>query len=50
MASRAKEILKDFIGLYQYSSCLWQIKSKDHHDRSKREATYDILIEKLKEI
>lgn len=50
MASRAKELLEEFINLYRDSPCLWQVKGQDYHDRSKRGAAYELLIDKLKEM
>ncbi|XP_031333976.1 uncharacterized protein LOC116163988 [Photinus pyralis] len=50
--SRAREntCLEEFIAIYRNESYLWQVKSKDYHDRGKKEAAYLKLIEKLKEI
>ncbi|KAL4130843.1 hypothetical protein QTP88_008222 [Uroleucon formosanum] len=38
-----------FIDLYKSYPCLWQIKSKEYHDRQLRETAYKVLVEKLKE-
>lgn len=45
--SRAKQIQEEFIALFRDSPCLWQITSKDYHDRPKREVAFQRLIEKL---
>ena len=42
--------MEEFIELYRSHPCLWQIKSKDYHNRDKKETAYKILTEKLKEI
>ncbi|XP_077300444.1 uncharacterized protein LOC143921154 [Arctopsyche grandis] len=46
----SKGVLEEFINIYQNSPCLWRIKSKDYHNRNKRDAAYNKLINKLKEI
>jgi hypothetical protein len=33
---------------YERQSCLWRIKSKDNHDKAKRDAAYDILLKKYR--
>jgi hypothetical protein len=38
--------LLDFIRAYESQSCLWRIKSKDYHDKAKRDAAYDVLLKK----
>jgi hypothetical protein len=43
-----RNLLEDFIRAYVNQSCLWRIKSKDYHDKSKRDASYDILLKKYK--
>lgn len=45
----SRKILEEFIDLYKSYPCLWQIKSKEYHDRQLREAAYKVLIGKLKE-
>ncbi|XP_050427796.1 uncharacterized protein LOC126837881 [Adelges cooleyi] len=45
-----KKVLEDFIDIHRTHPCLWQIKSKEYHDRDKKEAAYKLLIEKLREI
>lgn len=42
--------IEDFINIYRSEHCLWKIKSKEYHDKFKRDAAYILLIEKLKEI
>ncbi|KAF5272444.1 hypothetical protein FQA39_LY07912 [Lamprigera yunnana] len=41
---------RGFIATYRSEPCLWRIKSREYHDRDVREAAYDRLITKLKEI
>lgn len=50
--SREKEsqCLEDFINIYRSESCLCKVKSKDYHDKWKKDAAYKLLEEKLKEI
>ena len=39
----------EFIQLYKEYPCLWKIKSKEYSDKAKKNAEYDLLVEKLKE-
>ena len=43
-------VLEEFIRIYQSEPCLWRIKSKDYHDKGKRDAAYNRLVEPLKQI
>jgi hypothetical protein len=43
-----RELLEDFIRVYQSQPCLWRIKSKDYYDKAKRDAAYDILLKKYR--
>lgn len=45
-----RQILEEFIEIYRSEPCLWMIQNKDYHDRNLKQAAYDKLIEKLKEI
>lgn len=45
-----KQVLKDVIEIYRTHPCLWQIKSKEYHDRDKKEAAFKLFIEKLRKI
>ncbi|XP_039751715.1 uncharacterized protein LOC120627754 [Pararge aegeria] len=45
-----RELLQDFIESYRNETCLWKTTSKDYHDRNKKNAAYDRLIEKYKPI
>lgn len=45
-----KNELKDFIEIYRTHPCLWQIKNKEYHNKTKKEAAYTLLIETLSEI
>ncbi|KAF5281638.1 hypothetical protein FQA39_LY17753 [Lamprigera yunnana] len=47
---KQNRILEEFIATYRSEPCLWRIKSREYHDRDVREAAYDRLITKLKEI
>lgn len=42
--------MKEFISIYRESPCLWQIKSKDYHNKNIRDAAYKRLTNKLMEI
>jgi hypothetical protein len=33
-----RKLLEEFIPAYESQSCLWRIKSKDYHDKAKRDA------------
>lgn len=46
--SRDKEYqyVGDFINIYRNEHCLWKVKSKNYHDRSKRDVAYKFLVEK----
>jgi hypothetical protein len=39
-----RDLLEDFIRAYESQSSLWRIKSKDYHNKAKRDAAYDILL------
>lgn len=45
-----RELLEEFIRQYQNQPCLWQIKSPEYHDRAKRDAAYNILLNKYRSI
>lgn len=45
-----RELLEDFIRTYQSQLCLWNGKSKDYHDKSKRNVAYNLLLQKYKSI
>ncbi|CAH1968461.1 unnamed protein product [Acanthoscelides obtectus] len=47
---RENTCLEEFIAIYRNELCLWQVKSKDYHDRGNKEAAYLKLMEKMKEI
>jgi Alcohol dehydrogenase transcription factor Myb/SANT-like. len=46
----SKKFLTEFIELYKSLPCLWKIKSKDYVDRNKKNAAYDLMVEKLREV
>jgi hypothetical protein len=39
-----RDLFEDFIRAYESQPCLWRIKSKDYHDKAKRNAAYVILL------
>lgn len=43
-----RDQLEEFIQCYRSETCLWQTKSKDYHDRNKKNAAYNRLVEKYK--
>jgi hypothetical protein len=43
----SRDLPEDFIRAYESQSCLWRIKSKDYHDKAKRDAAYDILLKNI---
>lgn len=45
-----QECLKEFIEIYRNENCLWQMTSKDYHNKAKKEKSYLKLVQKLKEI
>ena len=38
------ELLKDVIVAHQSQRYPWRIKSKDYHNKAKRDAAYDLLL------
>ena len=44
-----RKILEEFIEIYQIEECLWKVKSKEYHNRDKKNAAYEKLIQKLRE-
>lgn len=51
MSSRKRnEVIEEFIDMYKLEPCLWRVKSKEYHDREKRDAAYAKLVLKLKEL
>ena len=39
----------EFIDIYRENPCLWKVKSKEYSDRNKKNAAYDLLVEKMRE-
>jgi hypothetical protein len=50
LRKRNRDVLEEFIRIYQSEQCLWRIKSKEYHDKAKRDAAYQRLQEQLKQI
>lgn len=50
LRSVSREFLTEFIQLYQQFPCLWQVKSKEYSDRNKKNAAYEELVIKMKEV
>ena len=44
-----RQFWAEFIEIYKENPCLWKIKSKEYSDKVKKNAAYDLLVEKLKE-
>lgn len=47
---KRNQVLQEFIEIYRSEPCLWRVKSKEYRDREKREAGYEKMLAKLKEI
>ena len=45
-----REYLQEFISIYENEPRLWLLKSKDYHNKIKKEKAYEKLVEKLQEI
>jgi hypothetical protein len=45
-----KEFLTEFIELYDTQKCLWNVKSKDYSNRTKKDDAYESLIHKMKQV
>lgn len=50
MEHQNKEFLTDFIEIYRKHSCLWDVKTKDYLNKNKRNAAYEELLSKTKEV
>ncbi|MCL4130342.1 UNVERIFIED_CONTAM: hypothetical protein GTU68_064100 [Idotea baltica] len=48
-SDKERQFWTEFIEIYKENPCLWKIKSKEYSDRVKKNAAYDLLVEKLKE-
>lgn len=46
----SRDFFTEFIDLYRQNECLLKIKSEEYSDKHKKNAAYNILIEKLKEV
>ncbi|GAB6018911.1 hypothetical protein CHUAL_000564 [Chamberlinius hualienensis] len=46
----SKEFIKEFLELYRSQECLWNTQIKEYNDRVKKQESYAVLIEKLKEV
>jgi hypothetical protein len=45
-----KKFLEEFIEIYREQPCLWQVKSKDYSNKNKKNASYELLLNKLREV
>ncbi|KAL1123966.1 hypothetical protein AAG570_001736 [Ranatra chinensis] len=45
-----RAFLEEFIEIYRGQPCLWRVKSKEYHDRNKKERAYDELIRHYRKI
>ena len=43
-------MLVEFIELYRSELCLWQVKSEEYHDHTKKNVAYSKLVKKLEEL
>ena len=43
-------MIVEFIELYRSEPCLWQVKSEEYHDRTKKDVAYSKLVKKLEEL
>ncbi|KAJ8945759.1 hypothetical protein NQ318_022857 [Aromia moschata] len=48
--TKEREFIVDCIHLYRELPALWNIKSKEYHDRDKKNTAYETLLEKYKEM
>ncbi|KAF5278921.1 hypothetical protein FQR65_LT15496 [Abscondita terminalis] len=48
--NKSNPVIVDFIAIYRSEPCLWQVKSHDYHDRTKKDAAYAKLAKKLDEV
>lgn len=46
---KERQFWAEFIEIHKENPCLWKIKSKEYSDKVKKNAAYDLLVEKLKE-
>lgn len=46
----SRQILTEFIALYENFPCIWRVRSKKYSDRDKKRQAYESLVEKFKEI
>ncbi|KAG8294233.1 hypothetical protein J6590_107606 [Homalodisca vitripennis] len=47
---KRNQVIEEFIDMYKLEPCLGRVKSKEYHDREKRDAAYAKLVLKLKEL
>lgn len=45
-----RKFVLEFLDIYRSQECLWKVKSKDYHDKFKRQEAYNILAEKLRQM
>jgi hypothetical protein len=47
MDPKNKVFWEEFIEIYRQNSCLWEVKSKDYSNKTKRNSGYEVLLRKL---
>ena len=50
MARKQHQVIVDFIELYRTEPRLWQVKSEEYHDHTKKDVAYSKLVKKLEEL
>ncbi|XP_069186498.1 uncharacterized protein [Procambarus clarkii] len=50
MARKQNQVIVEFIELYRSEPCLWQVKSEEYHDRTKKDVAYSKLVKTLEEL
>ena len=48
--NKPNPVIKDFIAMYRSELCLWQVRSHDYHNHTKKDAAYAKLVKKLEEV
>ena len=45
-----REVMAEFIDMYQSNTCLWKVRSKEYADKFKREEAYKLLVDHMKQL